>query len=499
NAANTHRSNLRATGVGATACARHGCFVPHCIVDFQKGERQVFFHLLLIECHDDEMTSSHMNIDYSICNAIKHAAKGIDDTLVIYDVGCQWSLHFSERVSNCPSLTLPENTQILAAVGKFHLSAHKRACFPRYSLNFIVGAGQVDGEILETLWAPFNKISPTARSMSQAHRQEILDDHMRNSNWKKLVGIVKTLLQKYKRAIKGIDDTRVPFEELTCSLDVSKVSSWEKDEKQAMDQRGEHLDIYQLKIDKAPTMAEIRLKLTETEYADTGTSGSISWLINGINLEDSQDALRVEIRQLPRDASASQKAVVEEKRQKLAARISKFHETADAITDGIEVDAGTEHLDDVRFCAADMGEQWAEAVDLEVPLEETGEDVAAEAMRIWMPSSIPHQDALALGLGALHAEELQLRQGQANDCLEKLRQALGHKAIIYRQHFRSADSTWVGTRSKQEAHRCQIKIDKCVRSYQRARNALQRLGVDDNTLRNVYQEIQPSQLSVNQE
>jgi hypothetical protein len=109
-----------------------------------------------------------------------------------------------------------------------------------------------------------------------------------------------------------------------------------------------------------------------------------------------------------------------------------------------------------------MGEQWAEGMDLEVPLEETGKDLAAEGMHIWMPSSIPHQDALALGLGALHDEELQLQQGQANDCLEKLHQALGHKAIIHRQHFRSADSTWVGTRSKQEAHHCQIKIDKCV-------------------------------------
>jgi hypothetical protein len=27
----------------------------------------------------------------------------------------------------------------------------------------------VDGEILETLWATFNKISPTAHSMSQGH------------------------------------------------------------------------------------------------------------------------------------------------------------------------------------------------------------------------------------------------------------------------------------------------------------------------------------------
>lgn len=35
-------------------------------------------------------------------------------------------------------------------------------------------------------------------------------------------------------------------------------------------------------------MAEMRLKLTESEYADTGRSGSISWLIDGINIEDSQ-------------------------------------------------------------------------------------------------------------------------------------------------------------------------------------------------------------------
>ncbi|KAI5998479.1 hypothetical protein EDC04DRAFT_2872174 [Pisolithus marmoratus] len=26
-------------GIGATACAWHGCFVPHSVVDFQKGER----------------------------------------------------------------------------------------------------------------------------------------------------------------------------------------------------------------------------------------------------------------------------------------------------------------------------------------------------------------------------------------------------------------------------------------------------------------------------
>jgi hypothetical protein len=39
NQANLERRNLEATGIGASACARHGCFVPHSVVDFQKGER----------------------------------------------------------------------------------------------------------------------------------------------------------------------------------------------------------------------------------------------------------------------------------------------------------------------------------------------------------------------------------------------------------------------------------------------------------------------------
>ncbi|KAG1834614.1 hypothetical protein DFJ58DRAFT_719341 [Suillus subalutaceus] len=37
--ANTSCHKLEATGIGGCACTRHGCFVPHSMVDFQKGER----------------------------------------------------------------------------------------------------------------------------------------------------------------------------------------------------------------------------------------------------------------------------------------------------------------------------------------------------------------------------------------------------------------------------------------------------------------------------
>ncbi len=38
NLSNANWSNLAATGVGTCACAHHGAFVPHMMVDFQKEE-----------------------------------------------------------------------------------------------------------------------------------------------------------------------------------------------------------------------------------------------------------------------------------------------------------------------------------------------------------------------------------------------------------------------------------------------------------------------------
>ncbi|KAI6112734.1 hypothetical protein F5141DRAFT_1214028 [Pisolithus sp. B1] len=164
NAANINKSNLRSTGIGATACAQHGCFVPYSVVDFQKGER-------------------YMNTDYSICNALGYGSERITKALVIYD---------------------------------------------SKSLNFVKGAGHLDGEILETL-------------------QEVYDDHMRDSNWKKLVGLVPSLLKKYKTSNKCLEEMNQAYEQLTAVLDPDKVSGWELDALRAEADRGEALDIYLLK------------------------------------------------------------------------------------------------------------------------------------------------------------------------------------------------------------------------------------------------------------
>ncbi|KAL4075158.1 hypothetical protein V8B97DRAFT_2022191 [Scleroderma yunnanense] len=127
--------NLWFTGIGACACAQHGCFVPYSVVDFQKGEQ-------------------YMNIDYSICNAIGYKSGNIEACLLIYDIACQWLRNFLRWVLNSGHLEVPKGMKIIPAVGKVHISAHRM---------------ELDGEILETLWAPLNKVAPSTRAMSAAH------------------------------------------------------------------------------------------------------------------------------------------------------------------------------------------------------------------------------------------------------------------------------------------------------------------------------------------
>lgn len=127
-------------------------------------------------------------MDYAISEVFRRMPPEIKQALLIYDISCQWVLHWIERFQNGQYLFYREDLELLAAVGKFHLGAHILECFWEFSLNFIHGAGQVDGEILETLWASLDKVVGSTRSMSRAHRQEVLDEYMNDSNWKKMCG-----------------------------------------------------------------------------------------------------------------------------------------------------------------------------------------------------------------------------------------------------------------------------------------------------------------------
>ena len=128
-------------------------------------------------------------MDYSICKALSYNMEDILVALVMYDIMCQYWVHFQERVKKSPELILSNSLKLRTGIGLFHIHGHQDSCLPRFSPSYIWGAKQVDGEIIETLWAPLNNISRSLCGMSLMHQQEVLDAHLNHSNWKKLVQI----------------------------------------------------------------------------------------------------------------------------------------------------------------------------------------------------------------------------------------------------------------------------------------------------------------------
>ena len=209
-----------------------------------------------------------MNINYAICQALGHNSLGLREALVIYDVACQWSIHFDERVDESEHLNLPEGLNYIPAVGKFHLAAHVESCFAQFSLNFVEGAGQQDGEVLETLWSGLNKAAGSTRAMTKPHRQEMVDAHMLDSNWKKLVNmgmvlfeyqrtslvisqfIVKSLLRKLAKALLAMQESINVFQELDQSIDSQTREKWQAQEDMAMEFWDHYLSVYNVKSEK---------------------------------------------------------------------------------------------------------------------------------------------------------------------------------------------------------------------------------------------------------
>ena len=130
---------------------------------------------------------------------------GLRRILILYDIMCQYFVHLYKRFTTSPHLNMPPGLTILRGIGQFHVHGHIPQCFPRFSLNFITGAGVQDGEIIKTLWNKTNAVADSTRGMSAAHRREVIDDHMNDSNWTKLTRISTSLIPTSHTEIRRLN------------------------------------------------------------------------------------------------------------------------------------------------------------------------------------------------------------------------------------------------------------------------------------------------------
>ena len=126
------------------------------------------------------------NVDWALLESLRTTHVQSDQgVLLYYDIACQYCIYLESRIGHL----LPTGLDIDRAIGLFHVHDHKEECFYRFASSFIPGAGIVAGEILESLWAALNRISPATRTATLAHRAEVIDDHASDSNHKKTLGM----------------------------------------------------------------------------------------------------------------------------------------------------------------------------------------------------------------------------------------------------------------------------------------------------------------------
>lgn len=99
---------------------------------------------------------------------------------------------------------------------------------------------------------------------------------------------METLNKKMKRAERALQDTDSAFQGLNEGLNAKILSKWEKVESKAMSQRGKALKCYNVSTVKPESMAEVQMKLLDSQAGQGHLEGNVAFLASGIAIESAQ-------------------------------------------------------------------------------------------------------------------------------------------------------------------------------------------------------------------
>lgn len=249
--------------------------------------------------------------------------------LLLYDINCQYHVNLFKRLRESQALQEVldlDDLELKFGIGLFHVHGHSNECYCRFAPTFIPGAGLIDGELIETLWDPLNHISGSIRAMSYFHRWEILDLHMNDSNWKKLLRmgqclngyselqtdatLVSAIIRKYRKAVAGAKETKEEYDRLADLPSIAaRKDEWLAEEANAQAKRAsdmknvDAMDIFEVAEDEGrhhcpsitfeysndsvvPSRAKVMQALVEKEAGSE--VGAAAWITDGMKIQETQ-------------------------------------------------------------------------------------------------------------------------------------------------------------------------------------------------------------------
>ncbi|KAJ7025854.1 hypothetical protein C8F04DRAFT_967229 [Mycena alexandri] len=422
------------TGVGMGVCARHEFVQPTGVGDLQKGERY-----------------ANMDWIFSAFMRWKHERQG---KVVSYDIICQWFVKLGERLKDMPS---PVRFAVVMelmrfVIPKMHIHSHTIACQVLFSLNFLLGAGQTDGEGIERPWANLGGVATSTREMGPGSRRDTLDSHLGYWNWSKLIGIAELLRTRLDKARIEEVEQREAYEAFT-EEQGERVEDW-RAMVHAFEEDPKKPNPYQMNA-RGMTEADVRLRLSEEEQAQGGPSlhdvSPSGFIYTGLDLEEQQRRVTVNI-ELKKAETTAQKLDIVAMRRKLGRGIARFRKLQATYTPA--------------------------ALQVLARLPSDAEETP-EKTPLMLPSALTAEERETGCVGMVATYEAIARDAQCEAALLRLRQQLHIKSrfLIYKRiHSRNQGAN---TRSRTLVARNESKIRLHSEKYQTAWNSIRRLQGGD--------------------
>ncbi|KAJ7129684.1 hypothetical protein C8R44DRAFT_872918 [Mycena epipterygia] len=450
-----HIKGLRTTGVGGVTCARHNMWRPNGIGDLQVGER-------------------YCNMDFILFSALLNTV--FYYLILSYDIACQYSKNFWTRMFHIPVSKL----RVWFKIPNFHILGHKEGCHAAYSFHWMWGAGRTHSETVEQNWEFTNGAASSTKMMGLGSCASTLEDLFGFHNWRRIVASRRIFMRRMAEDVKEGAVHREAFDVFNAALETSVpelVKIWQRwvvewESKQHTNVTESPFDV----IRKVHTMKDIRLKMANEELIESGagvvtlrsdTPGT--FIAMGLEIEQSQRLLAIDVRviALPTD---TQKTDFIRRRIAILKRIHAWRTLQ------------RQYMPKLRtFLTTPQRALW-----------DTEGERDAEAIRLFLPSDLAEkrkrERACVIGLPAIEEE---LREAEAHDTLEDLRQALRTQTMTNRFKIRNMTGQRALTRGQGVIRQINVRIHKAKIRYRYVRNALLRLrghGVWEKALQALEEE-----------
>ncbi|KAJ7448387.1 hypothetical protein FB451DRAFT_1533078 [Mycena latifolia] len=365
----------------------------------------------------------YINMDYMLWMSLA----GYDELvqlMISYDIVCQWHIN----IWRCLMKYKPELVQragdrfYVWLIPKWHLPAHIEACNILYSFNLTPFVGRTDGEAPERGWANANPLALSTKEMGPGSRRD--------------------------KAVGEMVDAQQELVETEASLPRETLEPWKK-----------AMELWELDptnpnpfniAEEHASLQAIRGRIAEETKDAVEGDVADDMIAMGMQLEGQQRALAADIDR--------QKTTMLERSNKLRRKIANWIKTQTEFQPSL---ATTRAADDQARATAAKSQPTA--------------GVAVHAIVLWLPSKQVRTPGLTVKPS--HARyEFDMREGQAHEALEEVRQLLLVRTHEYQVKDRDVEGVAGHTRARTVIEVLDEHIRRHAADYQAARRALVALG-----------------------